>query len=115
MISSMSRFFVIQVQRFNGRFRLQLDRGPAQQEHSYRSGLIDHPDQSKKEATWDILTYSPIPRGNESFAQPLFLVNSGHCEEQSDVAILWLINVLCDCFASLAMTILGGIKSLSLT
>ena len=31
---------------------------------------------------------------NESFAQPSFLVNSGHCEEQSDVAILWLINVL---------------------
>ena len=30
----------------------------------------------------------------KSFTQPSFLVNSGHCEEQSDVAILWLINVL---------------------
>ena len=30
----------------------------------------------------------------ESFAQPSFWVNSGHCEEQSDVAILWFINVL---------------------
>ena len=30
---------------------------------------------------------------DESFAQLSFLVNSGHCEEQSDVAILWIINM----------------------
>jgi hypothetical protein len=29
----------------------------------------------------------------ESFAKLPFLLNSGHCEEQSDVAILWIINM----------------------
>ena len=35
-----------------------------------------------------------FPFDIETFAQPSFLVNSSHCEEQSNVAILWLINVL---------------------
>ena len=36
-----------------------------------------------------------------------------HCEEWSDEAISWIINVLWDCFASLAMTILVFCKGLS--
>ena len=39
---------------------------------------------------------------NPSFAQPPFLLNSGHCEEWNDKAILWIIKMLWDCFARAA-------------
>ena len=38
--------------------------------------------------------YSPRKALVETFAQPSLLPNFGHCEEQSDAAISWLINVL---------------------
>ena len=49
----------------------------------------------------------------KTFAKHLLLVNFGHCEEWNDEAILWIINMLWDCFASLAMTILVLCKALT--
>lgn len=65
-----------------------------------------------------LIRYLPdlfIEAFNESFAQLPLLFNSGHCEKQSDVAILWIINMFWDCFASLAMTIPGFFKGISMT
>ena len=35
----------------------------------------------------------------KSVAQPSFWSILVICQEQSDVAILWIINMFCDCFA----------------